>query len=539
MKKLLTLIALIPTLLFGQTTPKWHNVMSAGSTATVTTNVNLSTSGTTSLTSTGLTTIASPTLSVTGNILLGSAKDFFMDLTGVGQTLFRHGTPTTTAYNVLSFANTGMSHTSRISGAAYQTQFNILPASMNITSTYGAFSGITYGANYGAQYTVRSLVDKNYVDSVKTTIGGSQWTTLSATAITYTASSNPLVSVGTTTGTATFNLQGAGTTSASVAFEAKNSSAVNLLRLYNSGHIEAGVGNSLYIGLNNSSATGNFNTGVGFNVFTSLNGGTNNTAMGREAMFSNVSGSNNTAFGDYALRKTTSTNNTGIGYSALSENTSGFYNTALGWNCLITNTTAHFNTGLGATCLQNSTGASNTGVGVSCLQANTTGALNTAIGFGAGDGNNGDNNIFIGAYAGRRQTAVSNKLFIDNQDRGSSANDLTNSLIYGTFDASVANQQLTVNATLKINSAQTTVNASTSGTVTYSQPESGVGYKIIMVHCSAALGTASYTFPVAFTNTPGVVASTTAAAGIVTALSTTAITVTGATTTGDLMIIGY
>jgi hypothetical protein len=88
------------------------------------------------------------------------------------------------------------------------------------------------------------------------------------------------------------------------------------------------------------------------------------------------------------------------------------------------------------------------------------------------------------------------------------------------------------------NSDQTTVSASTSGDVKFSQPERGT-YKVVMITCAAALGTASYTFPTAFTVTPSIVASNDVAAAVVTSRSTTAVTITGATTTGTIMLIGY
>ena len=56
---------------------------------------------------------------------------------------------------------------------------------------------------------------------------------------------------------------------------------------------------------------------------------------------------------------------------------------------------------------------------------------------------------------------------------------------------------------------------------------------------TACLGTASYTYPTAYTNTPSVYASNNVAAGIVTSISTSAVTVTGATSTGSLVLEDY
>lgn len=86
------------------------------------------------------------------------------------------------------------------------------------------------------------------------------------------------------------------------------------------------------------------------------------------------------------------------------------------------------------------------------------------------------------------------------------------------------------------NVTQTTVSCSTSGTAIFSQPIQGASDKKVLIHMAACLGTASYTYPVAFTNIPSIYASNNVAASIATAVSTTAVTVTGATTTGSLIL---
>jgi hypothetical protein len=87
-----------------------------------------------------------------------------------------------------------------------------------------------------------------------------------------------------------------------------------------------------------------------------------------------------------------------------------------------------------------------------------------------------------------------------------------------------------------LNSTITTVSGSTSGFATFSQPFFGASYKKIVIYCQALNGTASYTFPTAFTYVP-VVANPSVA--ISTTINSTSITVTGTTQTGIIILEGY
>ena len=164
------------------------------------------------------------------------------------------------------------------------------------------------------------------------------------------------------------------------------------------------------------------------------NKGFDNIAIGYQALYDNTTGVRNMAIGPFALwNNTTGTGNTAIGRSTMAANTEGTGNMAIGYLSLNKNTTGNFNVA----------------VGRSGLHDNLSGSNNVAIGEDAGYKCTGTGNVFIGYKAGYYQVAVSDKLFIDNQSRTSAALDLTNALVYGTFDATVANQIFLVNGVLK------------------------------------------------------------------------------------------
>jgi len=100
------------------------------------------------------------------------------------------------------------------------------------------------------------------------------------------------------------------------------------------------------------------------------------------------------------------------------------------------------------------------------------------------------------------------------------------------------NNKVKIMPTPPLSSTQTTVSCSTSGTAVFSQTQTTVDNRVL-IHLSACLGTASYTYPVAYTNTPSVFGSNNVAATVATSVSTSAVTVTGATSTGALVLEDY
>lgn len=109
----------------------------------------------------------------------------------------------------------------------------------------------------------------------------------------------------------------------------------------------------------------------------------------------------------------------------------------------------------------------------------------------------------------------------------------TGALVFGTAPTFTTSITTPI---VKNTAAQSVVGCSTSGNVTFSQPEQGSSYKVVIAYENACIGTASYTFPTAFTNTPDSLGIN---AVKFTSISTSATTVTGTTTTGYSQLYGY
>jgi hypothetical protein len=181
-----------------------------------------------------------------------------------------------------------------------------------------------------------------------------------------------------------------------------------------------------------NNTTGNYNTASGYHALSDNTTGDGNTANGYYALSDNTTGNNNTASGESALQSnTTGAYNTAAGHTALFANTTGSENTAAGHSALRANTTGNYNVANGVTALYaNTTGNYNVASGGSALGNNTTGANNTAVGYRAlqttSTGNNnvalgyhalfalaaGGNNIALGANAGSKTTKGARNIYI-------------------------------------------------------------------------------------------------------------------------------
>ncbi len=128
-------------------------------------------------------------------------------------------------------------------------------------------------------------------------------------------------------------------------------------------------------------------------------------------------------------------------------------------------------------------------------------------------------------------------------EAGGSYVDLTtNQTIAGnktfTGTMSFANGITTVGV-LGLGNGAVSISGSTSGSADFSFDFRGGGHRRILIYCNALVGTATYGFPETWSHTPAIIATDQVSAAVVTAISTTSVTITGATTTGFIILEGY
>ncbi len=151
---------------------------------------------------------------------------------------------------------------------------------------------------------------------------------------------------------------------------------------------------------------------------------------------------------------TTATYCIGIGRLAGESITEGLNNVFIGNQAGRYTTTGSYNFGMGSGALTNNiTGSGNLALGRGALYGSSGNSSNNCVAIGqqAGSTAYGTGNVFVGNQAGYRQGSVSNLLIIDNQDRGSTANELSRCLLYGVFNATASSQTLRCNAKFGVN----------------------------------------------------------------------------------------
>lgn len=233
----------------------------------------------------------------------------------------------------------------------------------------------------------------------------------------------------------------------------------NTLVGYRAGYnITDGYGNTIIghqAGLNVT--TGTYNNFIGNAAGQTTQDGTNNIAIGRNALLNNISGQYNVALGHGSLQEETTSFNTAVGGQVMNDMSGGVRNTAVGYGAMNLANPGDYNVAMGwgtlGGVLASSDINSNTAVGYEAGNAVITGAdENVFIGTQTGyTVSTGAKNIFIGYQAGFRQTTNSNLLIIDNQARADQATELSNSIIYGVMAPAPANQTLRINANTGIN----------------------------------------------------------------------------------------
>ena len=196
---------------------------------------------------------------------------------------------------------------------------------------------------------------------------------------------------------------------------------------------------------------GGSNTFVGQNSGKDTTTGYGNTFLGYRSGYSNTTGYSNTFLGYWSgYNNTTGYNNAFLGIASGYENTTGYENIFLGYYSGHHNDEGNRNTFLGCQSgFFNSNGKYNTANGYNSLYTNSTGFFNTAFGYRSLQNVIGSNNVALGSYAGYYETG-SNAFYVNNQNRTDTTGDKTKSLIYGVFDAAVANQKLTINGDVGI-----------------------------------------------------------------------------------------
>jgi hypothetical protein len=316
----------------------------------------------------------------------------------------------------------------------------------------------------------------------------------------------------------------------------------------------ANFSNSLLIGHQTTGAlsSADRNIGIGIGALTSITSGDDNIAIGYQALVSNTTGLQNISIGRQSmLGNVTGSSNTAVGLETLESNSTGHHNAAFGHLTMLYNTTGYQNAAYGQEALQgNTTGNKNTALGAESLYNNSQGNFNIAVGFGAmGSNTTGSNNTAVGYNADVSSSALTNATAIGNGAIVTASNKIqlgnANVTLVNTSGAITSGSTITAGGAITSNTAinssatQTTTSGSVAGTAVFSMPFQGTSYKKVIIYLNALNGTATYTFPTAFTYSPSAVASNQIATIVVTSTSTTQVTITGVVTTGFITLEGF
>jgi len=260
--------------------------------------------------------------------------------------------------------------------------------------------------------------------------------------------------------------------------------------------------------------------------------GANNTAFGYQAGNALTSASDNVHIGYQAGLVSTATGNTLIGSQAGYTATTQTSVTAVGnlAGCYV----------VGAIPSTNSTYMGNLSGGTTAASATTGNGV--YIGYSARGNSTGQ--VAIGMNANCGSNTNSTSIGFAAVNNGANQVMLGTTTEYVQFPGTDAtNGSAKFSSFSQHNMATTSITlASGTGTAVYAEYQRGSVWKKVVVYLSALDGvTNTVTFPVAFTNTPMIIATNGPLAAIVTTLTTTqfVITTTGVATTGYLFFEGY
>jgi len=182
----------------------------------------------------------------------------------------------------------------------------------------------------------------------------------------------------------------------------------------------------------NNNASGGYNTVVGYIAGQYNTTGTFNSFFGYSAGNKNTTGSQNMFVGHQSgFKNTEGSNNMYLGRSS-GFNNNGSYNTFIGSESGYSSDSTSLNVMVGykaGRANTNDTGQ-NTYLGSEAGANGVNGLRNVGIGYQSGYDSEGEKNVFIGYKAGLGSGAVSNRLYIGNDQ----ISQPSGSLIYGEFD---------------------------------------------------------------------------------------------------------